>query len=211
MKRALIIISAFVMLFSFSITVYANSSPTAEFSTDSTELLVSDADSSIPAIRQLLDGKPPKDVLKDDSLDGYSTLGVFSVTAVPGFDFTNEVTTDIKAAGLTEDMEVEVKLLDADSNWCDVSYSVSNGLVSAAFTKEGQVAVFVQESVDLDDTEAPTTEEATEGEEVTTESPDDYDNPGGSPQTGDNIYIIFGLAFVAIAGVCVSIKKMTKQ
>lgn len=223
MKKISVLITALVMLFAVSITVYANSSPSADFSTDSTDILVADADASIPDIKKLLGGSLPKDVLGDETLDGYSTLGIFSVTAVGEYDFSEAVTTDIRTAGLTSDMTVKVRILDRTNRWSNVSHTVSDGVVSAVFKKEGQVAVFVLDSVDIEDTEEDTedTEETEETEEdtevdtnepTTQEQPDensqDGNKPGGSPKTGDSILWFGTAAFLAMAGVLISLKKL---
>lgn len=206
MKKISVLITALVMLFAVSITVYANSSPTADFSTDSSDILVSDADASIPDIKKLLGGSLPKDVLGDETLDGYSTLGIFSVTAVGEYDFSESVTTDIRTAGLTSDMTVKVKILDKTNQWSNVSHTISNGVVSAVLKKEGQVAVFVLDSVDIEDTEEDTNEPTTQGQ--TEENPQDGKKPGGSPKTGDAILWFGTAAFLAMAGIVISLKKL---
>lgn len=206
MKKISVLITALVMLFAVSITVYANSSPTADFSTDSSDILVADADTSIPDIKKLLGGSLPKDVLGDESLDGYSTLGIFSVTAVGEYDFSESVTTDIRTAGLTSDMTVKVKILDKTNQWSNVSHTISNGVVSAVLKKEGQVAVFVRDSVDIDDTEGDTNEPTTQGQ--TEENPQEEEKPGGSPKTGDAILWFGTAAFFAMAGIVISLKKL---
>ncbi|MBP3325864.1 MAG: hypothetical protein J6L77_05530 [Coprococcus sp.] len=206
MKKISVLITALVMLFAVSITVYANSSPTADFSTDSSDILVADADASIPDIKKLLGGSLPKDVLGDETLDGYSTLGIFSVTAVGEYDFSESVTTDIRTAGLTSDMTVKVKILDKTNQWSNVSHTISNGVVSAVLKKEGQVAVFVLDSVDIEDTEEDTNEPTTQGQ--TEENPQDGKKPGGSPKTGDAILWFGTAAFLAMAGIVISLKKL---
>jgi len=206
MKKISVLITALVLLFAVSITVYANSSPTADFSTDSSDILVSDADASIPDIKKLLGGSLPKDVLGDETLDGYSTLGIFSVTAVGEYDFSESVTTDIRTAGLTSDMTVKVKILDKTNQWSNVSHTISNGVVSAVLKKEGQVAVFVLDSVDIEDTEEDTNEPTTQGQ--TEENPQDGKKPGGSPKTGDAILWFGTAAFLAMAGIVISLKKL---
>ncbi len=206
MKKISVLITALVLLFAVSITVYANSSPTADFSTDSSDILVADADASIPDIKKLLGGSLPKDVLGDETLDGYSTLGIFSVTAVGEYDFSESVTTDIRTAGLTSDMTVKVKILDKTNQWSNVSHTISNGVVSAVLKKEGQVAVFVLDSVDIEDTEEDTNEPTTQGQ--TEENPQDGKEPGGSPKTGDAILWFGTAAFLAMAGIVISLKKL---
>lgn len=206
MKKISVLITALVLLFAVSITVYANSSPTADFSTDSSDILVADADASIPDIKKLLGGSLPKDVLGDETLDGYSTLGIFSVTAVGEYDFSESVTTDIRTAGLTSDMTVKVKILDKTNQWSNVSHTISNGVVSAVLKKEGQVAVFVLDSVDIEDTEEDTNEPTTQGQ--TEENPQDGKKPGGSPKTGDAILWFGTAAFLAMAGIVISLKKL---
>lgn len=206
MKKISIVITVFIMLFAVSITVYANSSPTADFSTDSSDILVAEADTSIPAIKKLISGSLPKDVVGDESLDGYSTLGVFSVSAVGDYDFSETVATDIRTAGLTSDMTVKVKLLDTSNQWSDVSHTISNGVVSAVLRKEGQVAIFVLDSVDITnpggDTTEPTTQEQTE------DKPQDEKKLGGSPKTGDAIFLFGAVAFLSMGGILISLKKL---
>ncbi|MGN0395377.1 MAG: hypothetical protein ACI4EF_08445 [Coprococcus sp.] len=215
MKKLLLVITTMLMILAFSITVYANSSPTADFSTDSSDILVADADTSVPDVKKLLDGSLPKDVLGDESLEGYSTLGIFSVIAVDGYDFSNETVTDIKMAGLTSDMTVEVRMLDSSNEWSDISHTISDGMVSAVFKEEGQVAVFVLESVDMSDvdededtTEETTTEDLTEEDTEQTVTDDGNGNNKRSPKTGDIIYLFVAVALFSSAGIAVALKKL---
>lgn len=206
MKKFSVVIMVLMMLLAFSITVYANSSPTADFSTDSSDILVAEADTSIPAIKKLMSGSLPKDVVGDESLEGYSTLGIFSVTAVGDYDFSETITTDIRTAGLTSDMTIKVKLLDTSNKWSDVSTTISNGVASVVLRKEGQVAIFVLDSVDITNPGGDTTEPATQEQEG--EKTQDDQKTGGSPKTGDAIFLFGAVAFLSMGGILISLKKL---
>ncbi len=206
MKKFSVVSMVLMMLLTFSITVYANSSPTADFSTDSSDILVAEADTSIPAIKKLMSGSLPKDVVGDESLEGYSTLGIFSVTAVGDYDFSETITTDIRTAGLTSDMTIKVKLLDTSNKWSDVSTTISNGVASVVLRKEGQVAIFVLDSVDITNPDGDTTEPATQEQEG--DKTQDDQKTGGSPKTGDAIFLFGVMAFLSMGGILISLKKL---
>ena len=54
-------------------TAFANNSPENDYETDSTHILISEADTTIADIDNLMLGDAPSEVLGDKSLDGYST------------------------------------------------------------------------------------------------------------------------------------------
>ena len=116
-------------------TAFANNSPENDYETDSTHILISEADTTIADIDNLMLGDAPSEVLGDKSLDGYSTLAVFSVTAVNDYDYSEIETTKIRGAAITSDMTVQVRFLPSD----------------------GQLAVFVKDDIDIPDDDDPQT------------------------------------------------------
>ena len=104
-------------------TAFANNSPENDYETDSTHILISEADTTIADIDNLMLGDAPSEVLGDKSLDGYSTLAVFSVTAVNDYDYSEIETTKIRGAAITSDMTVQVRFLPDDGDWTKIPFS----------------------------------------------------------------------------------------
>ena len=112
-------------------TAFANNSPENDYETDSTHILISEADTTIADIDNLMLGDAPSEVLGDKSLDGYSTLAVFSVTAVNDYDYSEIETTKIRGAAITSDMTVQVRFLPDDGDWTKIPFSVESGVLRA--------------------------------------------------------------------------------
>ena len=149
----------------------------------------------------------PAGVLGDSTLKGFSTLAVFSVTAVDDYDFSNLEITKIRGAVITSDMTVQVRFLPTDGAWEKLSFEVVDGAVNVKLPSEGQLAIFVKDEVDIKDDDGdgnsmtkPTTESGTDGNV----------DPGKAPQTGDRLpfYIVIGV--MAIISAVVSFKKIRK-
>ena len=206
-KRLAVYAMTMVMLLGFGITAMANESPEHDFGTDSSHILLSEPDTSIEDIDDLVMGYDPAGVLGDSTLKGFSTLAVFSVTAVYDYDFSNLETTQIRGAAITSDMTVQVRFLPTDGAWEKLSFEVVDGAVNVKLPSEGQLAIFVKDEVDIKDddgdgnsTTKPTTESGTDGNV----------DPGKAPQTGDRLpfYIVIGV--MAIISAVVSFKKIRK-
>lgn len=206
-KRLAVYAMTMVMLLGFGITAMANESPEHDFGTDSSHILLSEPDTSIEDIDDLVMGYDPAGVLGDSTLKGFSTLAVFSVTAVDDYDFSNLETTKIRGAAITSDMTVQVRFLTTDGAWEKLSFEVVDGAVNVKLPSEGQLAIFVKDEVDIKDddgdgnsTTKPTTESGTDGNV----------DPGKAPQTGDRLpfYIVIGV--MAIISAVVSFKKIRK-
>ncbi len=206
-KRLAVYAMTMVMLLGFGITAMANESPEHDFGTDSSHILLSEPDTSIEDIDDLVMGYDPAGVLGDSTLKGFSTLAVFSVTAVDDYDFSNLETTKIRGAAITSDMTVQVRFLPTDGAWEKLSFEVVDGAVNVKLPSEGQLAIFVKDEVDIKDddgdgnsTTKPTTESGTDGNV----------DPGKAPQTGDRLpfYIVIGV--MAIISAVVSFKKIRK-
>ena len=206
-KRLAVYAMTMVMLLGFGITAMANESPGIDFGTDSSHILLSEPDTSIEDIDDLVMGYDPAGVLGDSTLKGFSTLAVFSVTAVDDYDFSNLETTKIRGAAITSDMTVQVRFLPTDGAWEKLSFEVVDGAVNVKLPSEGQLAIFVKDEVDITDddgdgnsTTKPTTESGTDGNV----------DPGKAPQTGDRLpfYIVIGV--MAIISAVVSFKKIRK-
>lgn len=206
-KRLAVYAMTMVMLLGFGMTAMANESPNRDFGTDSLHILLSEPDTSIEDIDDLVMGYDPAGVLGDSTLKGFSTLAVFSVTAVDDYDFSNLETTKIRGAAITSDMTVQVRFLPTDGAWEKLSFEVVDGAVNVKLPSEGQLAIFVKDEVDIKDddgdgnsTTKPTTESGT----------DDNVDLGKAPQTGDRLpfYIVIGV--MAIISAVVSFKKIRK-
>lgn len=206
-KRLAVYAMTMVMLLGFGITAMANESPDRDFETDSSHILLSEPDTSIEDIDDLVMGYDPAGVLGDSTLKGFSTLAVFSVTAVDDYDFSNLEITKIRGAVITSDMTVQVRFLPTDGAWEKLSFEVVDGAVNVKLPSEGQLAIFVKDEVDIKDDDGdgnsmtkPTTESGTDGNV----------DPGKAPQTGDRLpfYIVIGV--MAIISAVVSFKKIRK-
>ena len=206
-KRLAVYAMTMVMLLGFGITAMANESPDRDFVTDSSHILLSEPDTSIEDIDDLVMGYDPAGVLGDSTLKGFSTLAVFSVTAVDDYDFSNLEITKIRGAVITSDMTVQVRFLPTDGAWEKLSFEVVDGAVNVKLPSEGQLAIFVKDEVDIKDDDGdgnsmtkPTTESGTDGNV----------DPGKAPQTGDRLpfYIVIGV--MAIISAVVSFKKIRK-
>ena len=171
-------------------TAFANNSPENDYETDSTHILISEADTTIADIDNLMLGDAPSEVLGDKSLDGYSTLAVFSVTAVNDYDYSEIETTKIRGAAITSDMTVQVRFLPDDGDWTKIPFSVESGVLLAEFPSDGQLAVFVKDDIDI-----PTA---------------GVSQAGKAPQTGDRLPIYIFTGIVAAALVVVSVRKIRK-
>ena len=206
-KRLAVYAMTMVMLLGFGITAMANESPDRDFGTDSSHILLSEPDTSIEDIDDLVMGYDPAGVLGDSTLKGFSTLAVFSVTAVDDYDFSTLEITKIRGAVITSDMTVQVRFLPTDGAWEKLSFEVVDGAVNVKLPSEGQLAIFVKDEVDIKDDDGdgnsmtkPTTESGTDGNV----------DPGKAPQTGDRLpfYIVIGV--MAIISAVVSFKKIRK-
>ena len=164
--------------------------------TDSTHILISEADTTIADIDNLMLGDAPSEVLGDKSLDGYSTLAVFSVTAVNDYDYSEIETTKIRGAAITSDMTVQVRFLPDDGDWTKIPFSVESGVLLAEFPSDGQLAVFVKDDIDIPDDDDPQTAGVSQA--------------GKAPQTGDRLPIYIFTGIVAAALVVVSVRKIRK-
>ena len=200
-KRLAVYAMTMVMLLGFGITAMANESPEHDFGTDSSHILLSEPDTSIEDIDDLVMGYDPAGVLGDSTLKGFSTLAVFSVTAVDDYDFSNLETTKIRGAAITSDMTVQVRFLPTDGAWEKLSFEVVDGAVNVKLPSEGQLAIDIKDDDgDGNSTTKPTTESGTDGNV----------DPGKAPQTGDRLpfYIVIGV--MAIISAVVSFKKIRK-
>lgn len=196
-SRILAMALALVMTVMYGTTAFANGSPDNGYETDSSNILVSEADTSIPDIYDLMMGEEPAKVLGDSALTGYSTLAVFSVTAIDDYDFSDIETTKIKGAAITADMDVQVRFLPTGGAWEKIECSVDNGVLLAKFPSEGQFAVFVKDDIDIDDGDQ------TPGDSNTAD-------PGKAPQTGDALTIYIGIGVIALGALALSYKKIRK-
>lgn len=177
-------------------TAFANNSPENDYETDSTHILISEADTTIADIDNLMLGDAPSEVLGDKSLDGYSTLAVFSVTAVNDYDYSEIETTKIRGAAITSDMTVQVRFLPDDGDWTKIPFSVESGVLLAEFPSDGQLAVFVKDDIDIPDDDDPQTAGVSQA--------------GKAPQTGDRLPIYIFTGIVAATLVVVSVRKIRK-
>ena len=168
-------------------TAFANNSPENDYETDSTHILISEADTTIADIDNLM--------LGDKSLDGYSTLAVFSVTAVNDYDYSEIETTKIRGAAITSDMTVQVRFLPDDGDWTKIPFSVESGVLLAEFPSDGQLAVFVKDDIDIPDDDPQTA---------------GVSQAGKAPQTGDRLPIYIFTGIVAAALVVVSVRRIRK-
>ena len=159
-------------------------------------ILISEADTTIADIDNLMLGDAPSEVLGDKSLDGYSTLAVFSVTAVNDYDYSEIETTKIRGAAITSDMTVQVRFLPDDGDWTKIPFSVESGVLLAEFPSDGQLAVFVKDDIDIPDDDDPQTAGVSQA--------------GKAPQTGDRLPIYIFTGIVAAALVVVSVRKIRK-
>jgi hypothetical protein len=191
MKKSVVLwVAMLVMLMSYNLVAMANDSPDVDYETDSAHILISAADTSIADIAALSEGDAPADVLKDKSLEGYSTLAVFSVTAIDDYDFSDVETTVIKGATITEDMDIQVRFLPDAGAWESIDYTVSGGTMSVQFEEEGHLAIFAKDEIAEEETSAS------------------YKK---SPQTGDYLpfYILAGLAAAGVFAF--SVRKIVKR
>jgi hypothetical protein len=189
-RTAILWATVLAMLLSYNLAVFANDSPDTDYETDSSHILVSEADTSVEDIAELVEGEAPSEVLGDKTLQGYSTLAVFSVTAIDDYDFSTLETTNIKGATITDTMEIQVRFLPDEGSWKKIDYTVTNGIMSVQFESEGHLAIFAKDQV----------EEA--------QAEDTYKK---SPQTGDYLplYILAGLA--AAGALAFSVRKLIKR
>lgn len=205
MKKVLTLISVLVLIFAMSITVYASSAPAAGYETDAEDVLIEAPDESIGDIAALLSGTTPDKVVGDAALAEYSTYSVFSAVAVDGYDFSATVSTNIYASDLTGEAIV-VKRFSGGS-WTDVPFTFSGSTLSMNISGEGQIAVFVLDSIEIDMSvfEEPATEEPSTDAPEGGSTPTD---PSKSPQTGDPVLLITALMLLGLAGMAVSARKV---
>lgn len=195
MKRLCCCVLAMVLMLGLGTFAYANSSPDGDFVTDSSNILVTGPDTSIASVDKLMLGDSPAEVLKDASLEGYSTLAIFSVIAIDGYDFTEPENTRIMGAAITADMELQVRFLPDGGSWQRIDYEVEDGILEISFASEGQLAIFAKDDIDIVD-------DSTEDVANTDKNEGTKDTAGKSPQTGDRfmLYICVGAAALAVAG-----------
>ena len=168
----------------------------ASFKRKAAAWLAAVAITTIADIDNLMLGDAPSEVLGDKSLDGYSTLAVFSVTAVNDYDYSEIETTKIRGAAITSDMTVQVRFLPDDGDWTKIPFSVESGVLLAEFPSDGQLAVFVKDDIDIPDDDDPQTAGVSQA--------------GKAPQTGDRLPIYIFTGIVAAALVVVSVRKIRK-
>lgn len=182
------------------IAALANGSPGSDFETDSSNILLSEPDTSIADIDALLMGGDPAEVVADSSLEGFSTLAVFSVTAVNDYDFSEIETTSIKGAAITADMTVQVRFLPTDGAWEKIDFDVVDGAVNVELPSEGQLAIFVKDYIVINDEDPDDDNGNAEGK----------NDPGKAPQTGDRLPLYITIACVALAAAGVSHNKIRR-
>jgi LPXTG-motif cell wall-anchored protein len=204
-KSVIVWITMIALLMGYRTLVMANDSPDVDYETDSAYILVSEADTSVADIAALVEGDSPVEVLGDDTLEGYSTLAVFSITAIGGYDFSTIETTVIKGATITEDMDIQVRFLPDGGSWEKINYTLSNGTIACKFEDEGNLAIFVK---DEEDTEEVSTSDADGTSSADSAKADTYKK---APQTGDNlpIYVLVGL--LSMGALAVSVRKLVKK
>lgn len=211
LRRVCACVMIFVLTAGFSVVAFANDSPDSTYATDSSNILVTAADESIDDIQSLLLGDLPSVVLGDSSLEGYSTLAVFSVSAINGYDFETPETTVIRGAAVSEDMTIQIRFLPTGGSWRKLGFSVADDALSVQFPSEGQLAIFALDDTEIEDEDA-TTEKAgpTDGDTSgdNTDGSNAKDNYAKSPQTGDRLPIYIGIGVLAVAIAGVSLKKI---
>lgn len=192
-KRFRTVLLAMIMTMAFSVTALANKSPDTVFETDSDNILISQADTSIPDVDALMFGDDPAVVLGDKSLEGFSTLAVFSVTALDGYDFSDIETTEIRGASITSDMNVQLRFLPTDGLWESIGFELADGALYVEFPSEGQLAIFVKEEIEFG------------GED------DIINDPGVAPKTGDSLPVFVLMGVVALLGAGVSVYMLKRK
>lgn len=198
---AAILLAVLLAMFPGSgIAALANESPDNDFVTDSSNILLTEPDTSIADIDALLMGSDPAEVVGDNSLKGFSTLAVFSVAAVDDYDFSEIETTSIKGASITADMTVQVRFLPTDGAWEKLDFDVIDGAVNVELPSEGQLAIFVKDDIVIDD----------EDTDEDNGNADGKTDPGKAPQTGDRLPLYITIACVALAAAGVSYKKIRR-
>jgi hypothetical protein len=221
LKGILAAVAVAVSVLTFNCVARAESANSKQPATDSKDIVVDSPDTSITSIALLADGKTPSDVLDDTSLDGYSTYGVYSVTAVAGYDFSADNTVYIRTSGITKGSDLKVMLLDTAGNWKNVDFNATDGLVSATLNEEGQLVIFIHEVVagvsvtEEETTEAEADTQVTETTEAAADDATPSDSGNGSsssssPKTEDYIYIFAALFLAGTAGMALSYKKASR-
>ncbi len=217
-RKGMACVAALAVMLMSGTFAFANNSPDDNYVTDSSHVLISEADTSIEDISNLMLGDSPAEVLGDSSLAGYSTLAVFSVTAIDDYDFQDAEMTEIRGASLTSDMTVQVRFLPTGGDWSNIKYTVSDDVLEVQFPSEGQIAIFVKDEINIADMTEDATTGKTGSEDVTTEAVStesvsteeqkpDYVK---APQTGDALPLYIGMGVIALAAVAVSVKKIKK-
>lgn len=219
MKKIITLVSILVLIFAMSITVYASSAPAIDYETDADGVLIGAPDESNGDISALLFGTTPDKVLGDASLADYATYTVFSASAVGDHDFSATVSTNIYASDLTGE-DIVVKLLSGGS-WSNVPFTFSGTTLSMMIPAEGQVAVFVLDSIEIDmsvfeepEVVEPSTEDAGGTEdsgdsgESGTSTPKD---PATSPKTGDPVVWFGAMMIIGVAVMSVSARKAFRR